>query len=222
MRGKTARSDEAQDRRMVARGVHEHEGNMHKGKPKTKLKLASGGKVHGGRAGHRLDRRSRGGVRRADGGDVPETRKLTPEPERRTLAPEPTVRRPSPEPTINRPREDTTEKRKPEGTPAYARGGRTKKHGTQVNIILKTGDKEKEQMAEQQGMAAGAKMAMAAPKPPMPPPPGAGAPPMPPPGAGGPPGMPPKPPGMMNRGGKITLKTGSGGGMARLQKNRSY
>lgn len=148
---------------MVKRGVHEHESALHKGSPKTKLKLAHGGHVHGRHSGHRLDK--------------------------------------------------------------HARGGRTKKHGTQVNIILKTGDKEKEQMAEQQGMAAGAKMAMSAPKPPMGPPPGPpmGGPPMPPPGAGPggpPPGMPPRPP--MQRGGKITLKTGSGGGMARLQKNKDY
>lgn len=107
----------------------------------------------------------------------------------------------------------------------HARGGRTKKHGTQVNIILKTGDKEKEAMAAKQGMAMGAQMgakaAMGGPKPPMGPPPGAGGPPMPPPGAGAPPpGMPPRPP--MRRGGKITLRTGSGGGMARLQKNRDY
>lgn len=162
MRGKTARSDEAEDRQMVKRGVHEHESALHKGSPKTKLKLASGGAISGRATGGRLDR--------------------------------------------------------------HARGGRTKKHGTQVNIIVKSGDKEKEQMAAQQGMAMGAKAAMAqAPKPPMGPPPGAGAPPMmPPPGAGGPPGMPPRPPGAMQRGGKITLKTGSGGGMARLQKNRSY
>lgn len=158
MRGKTLRSDEAEDRAMVKRAVHRHERHDHPGKPLTPLR--KGGNVHGKRAGHRLDK--------------------------------------------------------------HARGGRTKKHGTQVNIIVKSGDKEKEQMAAQQGMAMGAKAAMAAgPKPPMGPPPG--PPGMPPPGAGPggpPPGMPPRPP--MRRGGKITLKTGSGGGMARLQKNRQY
>lgn len=154
MRGKTARSET----KMVTAGVRQHEAHLHKGQPKTKLKLATGGAIHGRAAGGRLDK--------------------------------------------------------------HARGGRTKKHGTQVNIIVKSGDKEKEQMAAQQGMAMGAKMAMGAPKPPMGPPPGAGAPPpMPPPGAP-PPGMPPRPP--MQRGGKITLKTGSGGGLARLQKNRDY
>lgn len=161
MRGKTARSDEAEDKAMIKKAVHKHERHDHPGKPLTPLR--KGGGVHGKHAGHRLDR--------------------------------------------------------------HARGGRAKKHGTQVNIIVKSGDKEKEQMAAQQGMAMGAKMAAGAggpPHPPMGPPPGAGAPPMPPPGAGpgGPPGMPPRPP--MRRGGKITLRTGSGGGMARLQKNRDY
>lgn len=34
-----ARNDKAQDRQIVKRGVGQHESNMHKGKPKTKLKL---------------------------------------------------------------------------------------------------------------------------------------------------------------------------------------
>jgi hypothetical protein len=38
----STRSDTAQDRAIVTRGVHQHEANLHKGKPKTKLKL--GGK----------------------------------------------------------------------------------------------------------------------------------------------------------------------------------
>lgn len=160
MRGKTARSDEAEDKAIVRRGIRMHENHEHGGKHTDLKALRKGGGVHGRSHGGRLDKR--------------------------------------------------------------ARGGRTKKGGTQINIIVKSGDKEKEQMAAQQGMAMGAKAAMGAPKPPMGPPPGAGAPPMPPPGAGpgGPPGMPLRPP--MRRGGKITLKTGSGGGMARLQKNRQY
>jgi hypothetical protein len=35
------RADERQDRKTVERGVHQHESNMHKGKPKTKLKLGA-------------------------------------------------------------------------------------------------------------------------------------------------------------------------------------
>jgi hypothetical protein len=38
--------DAAQDRAMVSKGVHQHEGNMHKGEPKTALKLAGGGLVN--------------------------------------------------------------------------------------------------------------------------------------------------------------------------------
>jgi hypothetical protein len=38
----STRSDTAQDRAIVTRGVHQHEANLHKGKAKTKLKL--GGK----------------------------------------------------------------------------------------------------------------------------------------------------------------------------------
>lgn len=34
-----ARGDKKQDKQMVKSGVHQHESNMHKGKPKTKLKL---------------------------------------------------------------------------------------------------------------------------------------------------------------------------------------
>lgn len=54
--------DEAEDARMVSRGVHEHEANMHKGEPKTKLKLRSGGSVDGESARHHLAKRARGGA----------------------------------------------------------------------------------------------------------------------------------------------------------------
>lgn len=53
-------SDEAEDRKEVAAGVHKHEAHLHKGEPKTKLK--DGGKVEG--AAHksgRLDRYAAGG-----------------------------------------------------------------------------------------------------------------------------------------------------------------
>jgi hypothetical protein len=36
------RSDAAQDRRIVSRGIHQHETKLHPGKPKTKLKLGRG------------------------------------------------------------------------------------------------------------------------------------------------------------------------------------
>ena len=42
-KSKPAKSDAVQDRRMISRGVHQHEAALHKGKPKTKLKL--GGKT---------------------------------------------------------------------------------------------------------------------------------------------------------------------------------
>lgn len=51
-------SDEAEDEKLVAKGVHKHESNMHKGEPKTKLK--SGGAAHGFASGGRLDQKSRG------------------------------------------------------------------------------------------------------------------------------------------------------------------
>jgi len=38
------RKDMAQDKRMIAKAVHKHEGHLHKGEPKTKL-FAKGGKV---------------------------------------------------------------------------------------------------------------------------------------------------------------------------------
>ncbi|HEX3587780.1 MAG TPA: hypothetical protein VH024_17405 [Candidatus Angelobacter sp.] len=49
-------SDEKQDRKEVASGVHKHERNMHRGEKETKL--AAGGKVEGRAAGgSRLDRK---------------------------------------------------------------------------------------------------------------------------------------------------------------------
>lgn len=61
-RGGAVDGDEAQDRGMIARGVHEHESNMHKGEPKTKLRLASGGEVDGEKGRQHLAKRARGGA----------------------------------------------------------------------------------------------------------------------------------------------------------------
>lgn len=56
------REDKAEDAAMVRKGVAEHESALHKGSPKTKLKLASGGAVSGHAAPQRLDKRARGGA----------------------------------------------------------------------------------------------------------------------------------------------------------------
>ncbi len=42
-RGGKVKGDAKQDRTMVAKGVHQHEAALHKGQPKTTLKLAAGG-----------------------------------------------------------------------------------------------------------------------------------------------------------------------------------
>lgn len=55
----TPKSDEAQDRKMIAAGVHKHEGHLHKGEPKTKF--SSGGLVSGSAPKTRLDKLARGG-----------------------------------------------------------------------------------------------------------------------------------------------------------------
>lgn len=105
-----------------------------------------------------------------------------------------------------------------------ARGGRTVKGPEEVNVIVHTGSSPAEkQMAMQQGMKMGA--AMAAPKPPMMPPPGAGGPPGMPPGPmmGAPPpgAMPPRPPGLKT-GGAVKLTASAAGASGRLQKNNDY
>lgn len=96
----------------------------------------------------------------------------------------------------------------------YAKGGRTKKGkkgGTQINIAILGGDKDKSPSPDA-GLPPMGPGAMP------PPPPMAG----PPPGAGGPPGMPPKPPGMMNRGGKVPMRGGAESGVGRLDKIKAH
>lgn len=98
----------------------------------------------------------------------------------------------------------------PGKTPTKLASGGSVKGPKEVNIVIKTGgDPAEKQMAMQQGMQMGAKMAAGAPKPPMPmPPPGAGPGGPPPPGM--PPGMPPRPGmppgGMMNKGGVVKVR----------------
>jgi len=59
------RGDEAADKILVTKGVHDHEKAMHKGSPLTHLNLRDGGHAEGHSGRHRLDR-----ARRADGGKV--------------------------------------------------------------------------------------------------------------------------------------------------------
>lgn len=61
-RGGALHEDAAEDAHMIERGVHEHESAMHKGEPKTKLKLKHGGHVDGEHARHHLAKRARGGA----------------------------------------------------------------------------------------------------------------------------------------------------------------
>lgn len=52
-------SDEEEDKRLVAKGVHAHERHMHKGEKETKLR--HGGHVEGEGSKHHLAKRARGG-----------------------------------------------------------------------------------------------------------------------------------------------------------------
>lgn len=54
-------SDKAQDAKMVADGVHQHEAHLHRSEPRTSLKLKGGGKVEGSASKPRLDKFARGG-----------------------------------------------------------------------------------------------------------------------------------------------------------------
>ena len=55
-KGGGIRSDEAQDRLEITSAIHQHEGNMHPGEKKTRLKLADGGVAGGGMPMPRKDR----------------------------------------------------------------------------------------------------------------------------------------------------------------------
>ena len=71
------KSDESKDAHDMADAVHQHEGHLHKGEPKTKLKLRRGGRakeVEGHDGKKRLDRASGGRTRHRDmGGAMPPT-----------------------------------------------------------------------------------------------------------------------------------------------------
>lgn len=203
-------------KKIVTKALREHENAEHGGKHE-RLKLKSGGRVHGKHSEHRPDRR-----RRAEGGSTEELRRDEGEHEY----------------SGHMKAESDRESGETEGR---ARGGR---HGGEhgkgkigaVNIAI--GNPEKEQMAKQQGLQAGLqagiqKGVMAAragaggpppgaggpppgappPRPPMAGPPGGGMPPpgaIPggamPPGAGAPPGaMMARPPGA-KRGGEIKVR----------------
>jgi hypothetical protein len=54
------RSDYEQDKRMVAKGIHEHERKMHPGEKETKIRLADGGMADGNASPARADRSPRG------------------------------------------------------------------------------------------------------------------------------------------------------------------
>lgn len=101
----------------------------------------------------------------------------------------------------------------------YARGGKTKHKGTQVNIavVQPHGGQSPAGMHPTGGpLPAPGGPPMPPPRPPMGPPPGA----MPPPG--GPPGMGAKPPGMMKRGGKVKGIKGGDNGVGRKDKAKAY
>lgn len=111
------------------------------------------------------------------------------------------------------------------GRHAHARGGKTGKGKTQVNIVIATGGHKPDA-----GMMPNAPVPMPSGGPRMPntpmPPMGGGMPPM---GAGAPPmgsGMPPQgmPPMARKSGGRTgyPIETGAGGGEARLDKIKAY
>lgn len=58
----------AKDKEMIGEAVREHESHMHAGKPKTRLKLASGGACEGMDTGGRADHKPRGGGKRGKKG----------------------------------------------------------------------------------------------------------------------------------------------------------
>lgn len=57
--GGRVKSDEAEDKKLVASAVHKHEAHMHKGEPATKLR--DGGMAGCDMPAKRMDKRARGG-----------------------------------------------------------------------------------------------------------------------------------------------------------------
>lgn len=61
------RADEIADKHEITEAVHEHEGNMHPGKKKTRLRLRDGGAAEGMMAHSRSDRKPRGAKAKGKG-----------------------------------------------------------------------------------------------------------------------------------------------------------
>lgn len=158
----------------AAKDVHKHEEHLHKGKPKTKLKV--GGKVKGEKPAHRLDKKARGGAE---------------------------VYKDEPRAAVLHDKEKYVNVDKEEAPKKRAAGGRAGHKGGKTNIIIHAGGEgmpgtggagaapnpQAMQQAEQAGMKKGAMMVIQKLKQ------GAGGAGGPPPG--GPPGMGAPPPGGM-------------------------
>lgn len=214
--GYASGGDIAQDKALVKKAIKEHDDQQHGGK-QTHLRLRRGGNVGGAKAMPRLDKRARGGKTSASEIDSTGRQRATDS---------------DMDPT------DRFERREAnQDADEFARGGGVK-HKGHVTIAIHTGAGQAEkQQALHQGLQAGAMLGARAAaaklgggRPPMAPPPGGAMAGGPPPAPTGPmpmrpaPGMPGPTGGPMRKGGVVDmkLKTGAGGGMARLAKNKAY
>lgn len=66
----TTRPDEIASKHEISEGIHEHESARHKGKPKTRLHLKTGGNCEGMASGGRSDRKPRSGKGKKGGTTV--------------------------------------------------------------------------------------------------------------------------------------------------------
>ena len=62
--------DREADIRMIRRAVGEHEGNMHRGEAKTRIKLKDGGFADGGMASSRMDQKPRSSSKKGNGPQI--------------------------------------------------------------------------------------------------------------------------------------------------------
>ena len=213
-------------KRVVRKGIREHEDAEHGGKHE-KLKLKAGGKVHGKHPSKRLDKHGR---EKHDLGAPVGTPPMMGNPQVRPMQASPMqpVSMAPGLPTGLRPgmekRGGKVEHKK------RARGGSTGKGEGKgkVNVIVHTGSQEALQQGMRMGAAMGARQAAGqmAPKPPMPPGAPMGGMPQQPMGGGMPPGGAPgmRPPGLKT-GGKVKYphpNAGGGGAAGRLEKNNAY